>query len=473
MRCVAGAGLFALVGCNQIFGIVATAPYDAPPDADVPDPLVTLDWQVADVDPTTGAPEPNLASAPIAPAPAVRVARFDCPTDAPADCQLTPALYAAGAVAFPRRFLGTPWRFEYTLADGVPREVQWNPADGAGHVFVPRFGRTALQPVPVDGGYTTTPAGGPQYTATDFPRVLTTGLWSDGPVTVTPPSAEIDYDFAGARWLTSVKGSPDPARGDRALVVDYQVSDSCRRAVGSAEIDMAALSTAGHSVVASTWSSAVTTLPNAPVGSPLLGRLTLALKNENLTGTTLSGTLWFGYLATTKLPGLTETAPNQLLPVPMMQTLLDCPYNVGALKNVSEPSLLQQQFPSAVHVQVVSSRTFDTSLSLASGMETVITTIVASGAQLDMAFPAAIPATIVLTTPANLSIPLVGGTTDHIPIGATSGALRLDITPEDSPDTRSDYYDVLLHRIVTAPGTTALTTERIYTVTEPAVRIAR
>jgi hypothetical protein len=100
----------------------------------------------------------------------------------------------------------------------------------------------------------------------------------------------------------------------------------------------------------------------------------------------------------------------------------------------------------------------------------VLTTV--SGAndlRFDLVFPAAFPTMIQLAPGDGPVIDLVTGTHDHIPIGPI-GPFTLRFTPEVAkPGTnlRTDYYEVVLHKV----GSTALTPQRIYTVTLPAVRI--
>ena len=97
MRCVAGASLLALVGCNQVFGITPTTEFDAA----VPVPHVVLDWQIATLlasGPNAGAPDPMIRFAPIDPAPQIRIAPID------GSFGQDKATYSPddGSIAFPR-----------------------------------------------------------------------------------------------------------------------------------------------------------------------------------------------------------------------------------------------------------------------------------------------------------------------------------------------------------------------------------
>ncbi|HEX4420160.1 MAG TPA: hypothetical protein VH165_19730, partial [Kofleriaceae bacterium] len=139
-------------------------------------------------------------------------------------------------------------------------------------------------------------------------------------------------------------------------------------------------------------------------------------------------------------------------------TLLQCPYDTNPLPTTAQPASLDQ-FPQILHVQLVDSR-MALGATLASGMETVLTSI---GGTFTMAFPAPIPTAITLTTPTKGTIPL-DGTAEQVDVGPASGTFTLAFTPEVAANLRGDYYDVILHKIVSG----SLTIERIYTVPTPA-----
>jgi hypothetical protein len=474
MRCVAGAGLLALVGCNQIFGLAPTQAYDAGIDVPPDLPHVVLDWQIATVFPagatSPGAPDPALVYQPIAPAPRLRLAALVDPAAAPGDPnpalgKLVPVAYSSsdGFISIPRDFLTAPWRLEYTLADGVPHEVQWLPDDKQGHLTVPLFGRLARNAPPAGGGYTITPNNNPPPYM--FPRVFTTGLWTEGQVIPAPTGTTIDYAFANAKSLSGTNGAPDAVAGDQALVVDYIVdgASGCRIAVGSATLAPPTLQMAIHSAIAPVWDAARVNVMGAVVGLPFIGRLA----NDLGTFSPALSALLYGSAASTSMPGLAGTQNaaglvGAVFPVPVMATLLQCPYNVNPFPMTAQPALLDA-FPRVLHVQLVDTRTA-LGITLISGMETVIA---ASGTgAFTMAFPAPLPTKITLMTPAKGAVPL-DGSAESVDVGAARGPFTLAFTPEMGADLRADYYDVVLHRITGG----VMTTERIYTVTSPAVRI--
>lgn len=467
MRCVAGAGLVALVGCNQVFGIGSTQGFDA----SVEIPTVVLDWQVATLD-ASGAPIVQFV--PIAPAPRVRIAPLGTAFAASAEDDPDKTTYSTtdGKIPFPGTYLGMPWRLEYTLAGGVPHELQWAPEDSQGHLTEALFGRPQRAPIPSGSGYAITPTT-PPPTGFHQPRVFTTGIWTEGDATTTGGS--IDYDFGTAISQSGLRGRPDPASGDRALLIDFSVPDAnkCTAALGSAELAAAGLQPAVHTLETPTWDAS----PEASIQqiqptdiTSQVDRFTTGLGQLESMFSPQSS-LVFGALVTTEMPGL-AAAPESSgflglpLPVPVMQPLVQCPYNAPQpVPGANEPQMLAGA-PRALHFQL-----FDTRVALGvpliSGMETVIlSTSTAFPVAFSVVFPAPLPRQISLATPANGTVDLAGPA-DQIAIGAPSGAFTLTFTLETGPDLRADYFDIVLHGF----GPTGLTTERIYTVTSPTVRI--
>lgn len=476
MRCVAGVGWLLLVGCNRIFGITATQPWDAPPDV-VPDlPHVVLTWQLATTS-TTGAPSPALEYPPFAAgaAPQIRIAPIDRP--------FMPAAYLTspgkeGWIEIPRDYFAKDasgnnqtWRLEYTLPADVPHEVQWAPDDKIAHLTVPMVGRLDRQPVPDGSGYAMTPTSPPgSYT---FPRLFTTGLWTDGPVNPPSSGTTVDYDFFNAVSLSGAKGSPDPAHGDRGFLVDFATDPDgtgilCRVAVGSAALTSVALTAKVHTAQSVVWDTSRTKVTTDVASLDALTRLTTGLGKLNTMLNDAASTLVFGVIPSTSFPGLTGSSLAFALPTPVMQTLLQCPQGRNGpadstkIPATSQPVMLGD-FPTAVHVQLVDSRQV-LGVVLSSGMETLVGASAGGGFRLE--FPAAIPTQMTLTTPGGGKLDLAGDS-DQLAAGSPTGAFVLDFVPEAGTDLRADYYDVLLHRIAAGE----LTTERIFTVTAPRVRI--
>lgn len=477
MRCVAGAGLLVLVGCNQVFGLSATREFDASIDVAADVPHVVLDYQLAipygKTGATPGAPDPTIRFAPIDPAPRVRIATLDGAFDA------EPATYSPtdGWIAIPRSYLGITWRLEYTLADGVAREVQWAPDDKVGHLTVPLFGRVARGAAPaVNSGYLLTPTGVAGFT---YPRVFTTGLWTEGVVPGYLPGdgARVDYDFSNARSLSGAKGELDGDAGDRALLVDYTTgSAGCRVATGAAPVDPPAL-TGAHAPSSPAWDTSSRAVAGVAVGTDILGRLTEGLGNlESRFQAGLSFAL-FGSLASTRMPALNATpeAAAQLggvLPVPVMVTLMQCPFNTPTPPTPAEPGFLAM-FTRALHIQLVDTRVA-LGATLASGIETVMLT---DAGGLKLTFPAPLPMRVVsrnptTLTPITLATPARGvvelsGLTDQVAVGPRTGAFTLAFSPELGVELRADYFEITLYAIRAG----ALAPARIYTVTQPTVRI--
>jgi hypothetical protein len=470
MRCVAAGGLLALVGCNQIFGISATRERDAGVDVVPAMPGATLTWQVATVT-TSGTPDPVLAYPPLA-APRIRIAPIDVALD---DSHDTASYAPDGVIAIPGAYVHNMWRLEYILADGVPHELQWSPDDLTGHVAVPLVGRLARGGVPAGSGYIATPSNPPASYAR--PRVFTTGLWTEGLVQPAPaPGAiAIDYDFASAISLSGPRGRPDPVAGDLGFVVDIDltVESGCAVATGSAMLASAALEPGVHSAQTVVWDAARPSVADVPINvTAPTSRLATALGARE-GGAGFAETLMFGIGPSALMPGLTATPDSRLLsgpallPVPAMLTLLRCDAYDRAPPPTAQPLMLKD-FPHLLHVQITNTRTVDSGLRLTSGVETVA---LSAAMPDDVRFPAAIPIDVTLATPTQGTVDL-GGPVDHIAVGAAGGVFTLRFAAEapgeaTPADLRADYFDVIVHRI-DAGG---LTTERIYTVTAPVVRI--
>lgn len=462
MRCVAGVGLLALVGCNQLFSLAPTREFDAavPPDV-VPDiPYVQLTYQVARVLPS-GAPDPLITFAAITPPPQVRIAPLDGPFE--------PVSYSPGdgKIEIPRSYLEAKktWRLEYTIGDGasqgVPHEIHWNPEDKVGHLTVPLMGRLERDPPPAEGGYAVKPAGATRFT---FPAILTTGLWTEGNAfidTNDPGGTTATLNFTTAVSLSGPKGRPDPMRGDRALLVDYTAEpNGCRVAVGSALLGSAAVE-AMPAVQMPQWDSG--RLANAQVD--VLNPANRLLAGLDKLGTAVSGTLHFGYVPNAGVPGLAGKPPFGALPTPVMLTMLTCPFaNPPAVPNplpMSAQPLGLRSFPRILHVQLIAARRV-LGVLLTSGMETVV---VSDASGFTLSFPAAIPTRMTLTT--SRGILDLAGATEQVDVGPPTGTFTLDFTPEVGDGLRADHHEVLLHRL----SDPLLITQRIYTVTQPTVRI--
>jgi len=477
MRWVRAVWVLGLAAC----GYPPLQVWDAPTDSL---PHVVLTWQLATTSPS-GAPSAILEYPLFAPgaAPQVRIATLDGP--------FAPASYssdasAPGWIEVPRSYFEAPtdastvapWRLEYTLnvvgvpGAGVPHEVQWAPDAQLAHLVVPMVGRLDRSPVPAGSGYRVTT--GHTFSGSDNTNVLTTGLWTTG--TAPPSGTVVDYDFSSATSLSGTKGSPDASKGDRGFVVDYVVNPDgngiqCNVAIGSAALTQLALTAGGHTAQSALWDTSrrpvISELPDIGVFTRLaagLGPLNTMISKDSQ--------LLFGSVPSTSFPGLIASAPSFRLPVPVMQSLLLCPQGPlsqgpmtsSAIPDTAQPTMLGD-FPTAVHVQLVAPRAvLALGVTLYSGMETVIAA--SAGGGFKMSFPAAIPTRITLDTPATGRVDLVDNI-DQIPVGAPTGPFTLAFTPEPVAGLRADYHDVYLHRI---SGTT-LTTERIYTVTAPQVRI--
>jgi hypothetical protein len=484
MRCVAGVGFLALVGCNQIFSLAPTREFDAAISVDViPDlPHVELTWQVASVLPS-GMPDPAITFAPIMPAPDVRIAMLDGPWE--------PATYSPsdGWILIPRSYVATTWRLEYTIVDGVtapvPHEVQWAPEDKLGHLTIPLFGRVARDPLPADGAYKIKPSG--VLVAYSNPAVVTTGMWTEGTGRLDagdPTGKTVDYAFTRATALSGKKARPDPARGDRAFLLDYIVGTAgvekdCQIAVGGVMLDSSAVQTGVPAAQTPTmsWDTMRSAAKTNLFDLGVLGRLQGALGARHAP---VTGSVLVGHVPSVSMPGLAGTRASALpippasvmptiLPIPVMVPALQCPYSANptdAHPGIPPPATLvppgMAGFPRVVHMQLIDSRSV-LGVGLPSGMATVIAL---GTSEVDIEFPAPLATRTTLRTPSGSTVDL-DGDSEQVAVGSTAGTFQLDFMSETGTRLRADYHDVVLHRL---DGPT-LTSERIYTVTAPTVRV--
>ena len=489
MRWLRAAYVLGLAACGYAPLPIPDAPLDVVADL----PHVALTWQLA-TSSSNGKPSAMLEYPPFAPAtaPAIRTATIDGPFVA-ADYSSDPA--TPGWILVPRSYFvppggasgpPAPWRLEYTLPGDLPHEVQWAPDDKIGHLVVPVAGRLDRQAVPTGSGYDITLNTSVTFSAMEKMNVLTTGLWTASQ-TPSPASTMIKYDFSSSGSLSGSRGAPDDAHGDRAFVVDYTVNPDmngvmCYVAIGSTALTSVALTPGAHTTETVPWDTLRQRVASQlPRDTNVIARLTSGLDKLNTVVSNQDSLLVFGSVPSVSFPGLIGSSlgmipnsPVPRLPVPVMQMLLQCPVGPASpgpatsdqIPNTAQPTMLAD-FPTAVHVQMVEARPVPALgiPALYSGIETVIAAD--AGGAFQLSFPAAMPTKMRLTTPAGDQLDLVDNT-DQIAVGAPTGAFILDFVPEVGAGVRADYYDVVLHQIK-AGG--MLTTERIYTVTAPRVRI--
>ncbi|HVK82906.1 MAG TPA: hypothetical protein VM513_02310 [Kofleriaceae bacterium] len=215
----------ALAGCNQIWGNDPVVRWDAPVGEGPPEaplPTARLELLVATTD-NNGAATNAVITRPLDPAPTVQVGRIDGP--------LSPTTYDAGAVTIPAEFPGTPWRLVFTPAGDVPHEVHWAPAVGEGRAAVVQFGGIDREPVPANASYRLQPAG--TFSYTDI-RAYTTGVWAVGQPTASGTVATQPVTPSALKVISGPLLAPDPAKGDRVVLVDYAGTLPCLQAKGSA-----------------------------------------------------------------------------------------------------------------------------------------------------------------------------------------------------------------------------------------------
>ena len=459
MRWYAALGLLAIAGCNEIWGLSR--------DVDLRDsgfdpafPRVRLNAQITLTKPG-GYADPVLAYGPLDPAPEVKIGPLDGP--------LEPAVYETeGTVRYPVAFTGTTWRLVYTLADGIPREVQWSPPEGdlVGHLVEPLFGRVDRKPVPAGGGYTITAIDSPaQHTSS---RVFTTGIWTEGAVALPPAGATFDYDFSQkAVSLSGPIGAPEKDRGDHAVLVDFQNASGCRHATGVAAFvvpDMTPNGLTAPDPQPQYYGAGVSVDLTLGSPSPIESRLQEVL-GARFAGATLRR-MAYGYVPSLDVSGFSRPVPvtafEFYLPGPLMLTFLTCTLPSPQPPVVfADPPELRVRFPHVVHVEVANQRMLG-NITLTSGFSAVVTS---NTYAFTSDFLVAAPTKLTLHRGAG-SLDLDKGADGSVlPAGTDPLELRFDV--ESDPDLASHSFEVTLHEVMNDQ----LEQRRIFIVAERKVRI--
>lgn len=304
-------------GCNWAFGLEATKASDAQPDAQFG--YITMEFLVGGADMANQTP---VATAPL--------------TDpkgayAQLDGAFTPIMYdvARGEFPYPAHLANEVWRFEYTPPGDVPHELQWQPAEGAGHVAIPIFGRVERVKRPASTGFRLSPA------ATFFPdqtTIMTTGYWSSSTITGNPTTFDLDFATTPPRsggFAATAAKDVIVALGPDAPVQTVPASPSC---VGRGGIAASQAPEVFDGVLApvslvndTTLGSASFIIPPGVLPGP---RLTLALggtgANTRADDPNASA-IYVGRLAHSLMPAFTSRLDLEDVPAPLMIPLVKCP----------------------------------------------------------------------------------------------------------------------------------------------------
>jgi hypothetical protein len=456
-----------LAGCNQFWDIDPVGLRDGgSTDGDgAMKPQIRLSLQVAQTL-DTGYPDPDLEYAAITPAPGIQVGRIGEPlVGAPYD-------NANGTVTYPDELVGAKWRLVYTLGDGIPREVQWSPARGLGHIVEPLLGRRVRKDVPASSGYTITPVGSPaQHTLT---RVFTTGVWTEGANAGTSPGATFTYDFnAKARPLSGDLGAPERMWSDLAVLADFRIDGptQCRVTSGQATF-----------LVPDLMVGALTAPSPQPAYSTILGQVMLGLggpapihaRMGTMLGSLVNGAnavRWeYGYVPSLAVFGFSKPVVEEIgafaLPSPRMLAFADCSSTQGSEVLVSpvfaDSPELRERFPRVVHVEIVNARTVG-ALQLRSGFSAVVAS---SSDAFSSEFLVAAPSAIELRRGGAPIANLVDDPDGRVlPAGGEPVELTFQVEPQGT--LAADYFDITLYDV----SANTLNRQRIYTVTDRTLTI--
>ncbi|HUS33488.1 MAG TPA: hypothetical protein VMZ53_33530 [Kofleriaceae bacterium] len=368
MRQLALALLVAASGCNQVFDLKPTIPYDAAPDSpdapfEVEDRLL---WGIAATN-TTGAP-----IAPIYKAIGSESARDMVPTifvgPPLADGPLMAANYdiTDGSFQIPYNLREAPHRIVYTLPnETVPHEIQWSIAGAV--IVIPRTTRFDAPNIPAGAGYTITPTG--LSGSLTSPSIATTGVFTQQDRTGPFPrsGATTTYDFAAnADMMTTPRGAPQGSLGDYVILGEWVAHTGYESLGGFAltHIDLAA-GTQSPPQTQPAWMSG--SAVNRNLGTALACPdcfpnidVTTANNRFDALGSIGAGTrtqtMSYGISPTTKLPAFVPgTSLQNFLAQPLIIPFLTAPSIVTSMTLADPTSMLP--FDRVVTVQFATKRT--------------------------------------------------------------------------------------------------------------------
>ncbi len=278
-----GLALLAATGCNQIFGISLTQPWDAHAPIDAPDWPTAITWQTFAAGQITNDPIDGLA---------VQVGSLD------ATFPLAPVTVdASGGFNVPYSVGLAPYRVVFMAPDGLPTEIQTN-LQGFRYAF-PIYGPHTRGNVPAGATFSGTATGATGYTNA---RLLTAGVWSvteEAPVTQSSGGFSFMYQ-AQAVSLSGALGVPSTADGDVEVVTFMTGLDADS---GFAVFDANALGSAGSAAVQEPPVSVIAWSDSMLTGAG--NRITSALGN-------LAGSMfpafkrWAGAIPTTMMPSFVQ-----------------------------------------------------------------------------------------------------------------------------------------------------------------------
>ncbi|HEX5061087.1 MAG TPA: hypothetical protein VFV99_17095 [Kofleriaceae bacterium] len=460
MRWLALAPLVAATGCNWLYGLDATIAVDGASEGLPPGSRTRLVWGIATTDGQAGTsgfdPEmvyKSIGSETARPQPPVVLVGDDS--------GLAEATYdpADGSFEIPYALRESPHRVVYTLpGESVPHEVQWSITGAI--LVVPRTTRLDAPAPPTASGYSITPQG--LGTTLAMPALYTSGAF-----TATDSSSQFDQATAGtikfafpqnARPVTSPLGAPQKAKGDWVLLVNFQPNGAQTSVNGFAmsQIDLAAnmmlapnpqptwqTTTRTLSTICSTMPA--NCLPNGNA-APAAQRLDAVLP-----GGTAGRKLFLGVSPSTDLPGFLPGVGPDFVDRPLMLTLHEST-QIDTTITLADPSSMLG-LDRVIAARLTSARLANGAV-LTSSIQTI--TNVFSGS-LQYGAP--------LATNVKLGATSLSGTTESVPVGASSSQQTLSWSAE-AGYVANDYV-VTLYEITFS----ALVPVRIYHVIAPEVKV--
>ena len=448
-----------VAGCNEIFGLGPTIPYDAPSDAMAI--RTNLVWGAVTTD-GMGAIDPVLEYGGIG----SETERPGVPKIFVGDeASLSEVTYSAGDGSFeiPYRLRDAPHRIVYTLpGESVPHEVQWSVA-GA-YLVVPRTTRLGAPTVPAGSGYNIHPqglAGNPTVAA----------LATSGAFTFTITQSDFDlasgpfvYAFAAkAKTLAGPLGAPQTSHGDWVLVMDWGARTPTTQ-TSTTGFAIASVDLVGGSLsvppTQPTWIKTPTrTLSNltcpadcAPSYNSLGTQMRITGVLGSLVGT-LTSQIMYGISPSLELPGFVPGGAPDFVDRPLMIPFLISTTQDSTLTLVDPSTMLP--FERVIYSGITGTRSAD-GVTLSCALQVVMP---APASPSVVAYPAPFAQTVKLDG-VDLS-----GASDDVSLPGSSAMHRL--TWDAEAGYSANDFVVTLYEI--AAGT--LSPVRIYHVLAPSVSI--
>lgn len=461
MRWLALAPLFAVTGCNWVFGLEPTVVADSGISELPPAPRTKLVWGTATTDGMPAPPDIDaelllqpIGAEPSRPQlPAIQVGDDTTLADAAYDV-------ADGSFEIPYALRESPHRIVYTLpGESVPHEVQWSVTGAL--LVVPRTTRADAPATPAASGYRLAPIG---LAGT----LLSPAIYTSGVFTFDDVASHFDQttgvSFAYAQYGTPMSGpagAPQPAQGDWVMLAGFSARGGGQFTISGwakTNVDLVAnMMAAPTTQPAWTTTPVVTFSSNVCPGASCLPQSNVGQINQRITNAlgSLGGTnsVYFAYgvSPSTDLPGFLPGVAPAFVERPLI-----LPFAVSTTADTTitlvDPSAALG-LPRVVTTRFASSRIVNGAV-LTSSLQSITNVFVQN-----LPYPAPLATNVTFGTTS------LSGVSDGVQVAASSSVQKLEFETEAGFD--ADDFVVTLYEI----NGNALAPVRIYHVLEPEVKI--